>query len=103
MNDWRKKYFDVLNLIIDCNARIIEKLERFLLRDLLISPEGLPRHPLWQSVPREERAIQSLIEIRDSLEILSEVDSELRRFLRICLEERREVGIKHHTVFPQTL
>ncbi|KAM0222760.1 hypothetical protein ACHAQD_003955 [Fusarium lateritium] len=95
MNDWRKKYFDVLNLVIDCNGRIIEKLERFLLRDLLISPEGLPRHPLWQSVPKEERAMQSLIEIRDSLEILGEVDSELKRFLRICLEERREKKSKY--------
>ncbi|KAF5680836.1 hypothetical protein FHETE_224 [Fusarium heterosporum] len=91
MNDWRKKYFDVLNLVIDCNIRLIEKLERFLSRDLLMTDAGLPQHPLWQSVIREERAIQSLIEIRDSLDQLSDVNSELTRFLKVCLEERREV------------
>jgi hypothetical protein len=58
----------------------------------MITPEGLPQHPLWQSVHKEERVIQCLTDLRDILDSLRDVDSELRRFLQTCVEARREVS-----------
>ncbi|KAH7180610.1 hypothetical protein DER46DRAFT_7575 [Fusarium sp. MPI-SDFR-AT-0072] len=90
MQDWRKRYPEVLEWVIHYNSRLIEKLEYFLSHHLMITPEGLPQHPLWQSVHKEERVIQCLTDLRDILDSLRDVDSELRRFLQTCVEARRE-------------
>ncbi|KAF5565333.1 hypothetical protein FPHYL_4288 [Fusarium phyllophilum] len=90
MQDWRKRYPEVLEWVIHYNSRLIEKLEYFLSHHLMITPEGLPQHPLWQSVHKEERVLQCLTELRDILDSLRDVDSELRRFLQTCVEARRE-------------
>ncbi|KAJ9428221.1 hypothetical protein QL093DRAFT_1007450 [Fusarium oxysporum] len=90
IQDWRKKYLEVLDIVIQYNARIIEKLEHFLSYHLVISSDGLPQHSLWQSVHNEERASQSLNDIIASLYSLRDIDSELRRFLKTCTEARRD-------------
>ncbi|KAF4963840.1 hypothetical protein FSARC_8200 [Fusarium sarcochroum] len=90
MQDWRKRYPEVLDWVIHYNTRIIEKLEHFLSHHLMLSPEGLPQHPLWQSVHKEERVTQILTDIRDRLDSLRDIDTEFRRFWKSCTEARRE-------------
>ncbi|EXA51767.1 hypothetical protein FOQG_03408 [Fusarium oxysporum f. sp. raphani 54005] len=90
MKDWRKRYPEVLEYVIHYNSRLIEKLEYFFSHHLMLTPEGLPQHPLWQSVHKEERVMQCLADLRDILDSLRDVDSELRRFLQTCIEARRE-------------
>ncbi|SCO28771.1 uncharacterized protein FFNC_00531 [Fusarium fujikuroi] len=92
MKDWRKRYPEVLEYVIHYNSRLIEKLEYFFSYHLMLTPDGLPQHPLWQSVHKEERVMQCLTELRDILDSLRDIDSELRRLLQTCIEARREVS-----------
>ncbi|KAF5252997.1 hypothetical protein FANTH_2084 [Fusarium anthophilum] len=92
MKDWRKRYPELLEYVIHCNSRLIEKLEYFFSHYLMLTPDGLPQNPLWQSVHREERVVQCLAELRDILDSLRDIDSELRRLLQTCIEARREVS-----------
>ncbi|KAF4995876.1 hypothetical protein FGRMN_4833 [Fusarium graminum] len=87
MREWRKRYPGVLNWVIYYNSSIIEKLEHFLNHHLMLTPEGIPGHPLWQSVHKEEKAVDYLTDIKDTLDSLWDIDRELRRFL---IEASRE-------------
>lgn len=89
MKEWRRRYPEVLYWVIHYNAGIIEKLKHFLDHHLMLTSEGLPEHPLWQSVHKEEKVSQYLTDIKDTLDSLCDIDSELRRFL---IEARREVS-----------
>lgn len=89
MKEWRRRYPEVLYWVIHYNAGIIDKLKHFLVHHLMLTPEGLPEHPLWQSVHKEEKVSQYLTDIKDTLDSLCDIDSELRRFLR---EAKREVS-----------
>jgi hypothetical protein len=91
MRDWIRGYPQALREVIHHNKRIVGKLEHFLSHHLLINPEGLPQHRLWMNVQNEEGAMQSLTDIKDSLDVLCDINHELTGLLKSYTEARQEV------------
>ncbi|RKK83886.1 hypothetical protein BFJ68_g17403 [Fusarium oxysporum] len=89
LQEWRSSFQDSLGQVKYGNLRLFRKVDEFLRQDVSISPDGLPRSPLWVSVQEEPDAVKSLRSIIASRNKLREISDELTHLVE---EAKREVG-----------
>ncbi|KAM0441053.1 hypothetical protein ACHAPT_000358 [Fusarium lateritium] len=88
LQTWIEKFPKALRRVIHSNSSLVRKLDHFLAKDVVLSPDAQPQGVLWRSLQRDPDALRSLFNINQYLNQLLDIDGELRQ-LEIAWEEVR--------------
>ncbi|KAH7010528.1 hypothetical protein EDB80DRAFT_573058 [Ilyonectria destructans] len=81
---WGKRFQETLGMVIHCNSRVVDKLNMFLQRGVMISLDGLPHSSLLRGLQRDQGFVESLRDIVQARDDLQDIGSELSELLKNC-------------------